>query len=465
MLKRRQYDQKRWPYGPLEVQLNMNSDPERVSGKEDGSRPDAWDSGAVSGSRKARREKGMQKSVGFLNILLVVAVGFAVLIVAIFLAVPRMRPQIMLVQEAGPIFSEETGLYEFWIEAAVTGYPTPTVRFGRSDSHGEQYPVKTLIVLGAGQEYTLTALARNRFGGSVAQLTLSVPKQRDTESQDDPPDITNPDAGKVLLSEIELQEELIFAGDVVECRVKATGQDATEYPIVWQITGQDGAMTEMAGNPIAWEAPLLWGTYTLRATAVDTVGREASKEKIVTVHPVLELSVLPEWSGTIFENRSMVNGDYIFAGDDALNRMARGFISFYTDVFIPFDFTVHEVELTLSDPIVRGRPSVFHRTGLGLWIAQAHWGPRPITIEDWDISAAAITSFTHYDERIVSKRWTNSEMLAKQVEEDLKKGIGEVQFRLQFAREGSNGDNRMDGVEYDLSKVSLKIKMVLNIGQ
>ena len=443
----------------------MNNDPKRVTDTENGSRADAWDSGAVSGSRKARREKGIKKSVGLQNIRGMLAIGLIVLFMAVFLAVPRMRPQIMLVKEAGPIFSEETGLYEFWIEAAVTGYPKPTIRFGRSDSQGEQHPGKTLIVLGAGQEYTLTVLARNRFGGSVAQMTLSVPKEQGRESQDDPSDVTDADEGKIILSEIELQEELIFSGDTVECRVTATGHDQTEYPIVWQITGQDGEMTEMAGNPIAWETPLLWGTYTLKATAVDATGQESSKEKTVTVHPVLEFSVVPEWSGTVFENRSQVNGDYIFAGDDALNRMARGFISFYTDVSIPFDFTVHEVELIFADPVVHGRPDVFHRSGLGLWIAHGNWGPRPVTIGDWDIAAAAITSVTNYNGRIVSKRWTESEMLAKQVEEDLKKGMGEVQFRLQFAREGSNGDNRMDGVEYALSKLSLKIKMVLNIGQ
>ncbi len=408
-----------------------------------------------SKNRTARKKAGLKRKRRRSYAQVVGGLFVLVFLTTAVLIIPRIKPDIALQQTSGPYFSEETGLYEYQVEASVRGYPRPTVRIGHAA--GQRIPTENeaLIVLAPGQVHTVTAIARSLLGGSVAQLTLTAPqdhKKTDPNNQNHGDDETD--------LEIRKPVELVFSGDPIRLQTSGAA-DWRQY--TWQITGPDDRIIEVSGNPIEWVAPELWGTYALQVTAIGSTGQIATGTSSLTVHPVLVFPAVSEWSGTIFDNRSLVQGDYVFTGDDALNRVAKGYISFRTDLPIPFDFTVQQVELRLEEPQIVGRPSVLHRSGSGLWVTLCTWGARPITASDWDIAAVPVISVEEYDVQIISKRWTENELLARRLEDDLKHGRGQLQLRLQFAREESNGDNRMDGVEYDLGKALLKVKLVLNL--
>ncbi|MCL6087683.1 MAG: FecR family protein [Actinobacteria bacterium] len=88
------------------------------------------------------------------------------------------KPAIKLEVVYGPI-DEGNNEYSFIVEAKVTGFPEPIVKFNRDDSDGSSGKNKAAIKLIGGEEFILTAKAENSEGeaeDSIVLISPSVPK-------------------------------------------------------------------------------------------------------------------------------------------------------------------------------------------------------------------------------------------------------------------------------------------------
>jgi hypothetical protein len=86
----------------------------------------------------------------------------------------KTRPTLNLVILSGPT-DDGNGQVSYILEAKVTGFPEPTVKFNRDDSDGGSGKNRTTVKLLEEEEFTLTATAENSEGKVEDSIVLSAP--------------------------------------------------------------------------------------------------------------------------------------------------------------------------------------------------------------------------------------------------------------------------------------------------
>jgi hypothetical protein len=83
-------------------------------------------------------------------------------------------PTINIVILSGPT-DDGNGEFSYMLEAKISGFPEPSVKFNRDDSDGPAGKNKATIKLAEGEEFTLTATAENSEGKKEDSIVLTAP--------------------------------------------------------------------------------------------------------------------------------------------------------------------------------------------------------------------------------------------------------------------------------------------------
>lgn len=370
-------------------------------------------------------------------------------------------PTIELEIVEGPEVDEETGLYSFLVEAVVTGDPEPEVTFNRNDGDDELDLNHTLILLEKGESFLLTATATNTLGSAEVSLSLMAededadPSDPDTDDPDDPDDPDepgeDPDSNEPPeISGITFPDGPLYAENDYVVSVDASDPDGDPLTYHWEISGPG---TPQIADPLT--NPMLWtpgerGEYTVKITVRDNRGEKTEYSENVNVGAIAFLKPVNTESGYVIKDEAAHANTAPYIGDNADNRICRGFISFDISGITG---TVQKAELRLADPEIHGNPEFMHG-GLGLWVAVVEWGSRPPELADYGLQGKGLDSFTSYNITLTS---AGNQLMARELQDSIDAGNDRFQFRLHFALENSNGDDSLDGVAYHTEFVTLTV--------
>lgn len=420
------------------------------------------------------------------GLLIGILIGLAILLVlaAVVFATPlkdvfkkKNAPEISL-ELIGEQPAEE-GHHRFEVEALVTGSPLPEVSFSRDDSAGEAGENRAWILLAPGEQYTLTATAKNSAGQDSASLELEAPdesaesqetdtsqkagtaEKTDSAEKTDPAEKADPAKknSSPVIKEITIDKDVVFVG--VKYQITAVASDPDGDPLTYEWSG-DGSIAGTKANPMTWTAPEKTGDYTIKVTVKDGRGGAATLSKTITVNKPLNVPTLKKTttlspvtggeSGWIIKNKSIIP-TATYAGDNKYNQMVRGLISF--DISKLAGKTVTKVVLHMKNPEEYGNPAA----AMGeMRLGTARWGPRPLKLEDYNLSGRSLGAFSSYEITITSSPEGASETLANELQKCIKEGLNRFQYRFQFSKDESNNDNKPDGVQYEFADISLFVE-------
>ncbi len=200
------------------------------------------------------------------RVLVVVAVIIILLLIILIsplkdlLFPTRQEPAITLELLESPVLDLETDLYRFTVTAITIGNPEPEVQFSRNDGLGEVETNQTLILLGAGESYLLTAVALNEHGSTQASLELFAEMDLDAD-QDGEDDEEEAD-------ETEEEGDTEVEGD--------GGAGGNNPPRIEEIFFGSDNITEMVNSGEALPMRYEEGRHDFVVTAVDPDGDEIS---------------------------------------------------------------------------------------------------------------------------------------------------------------------------------------------
>ncbi|MFO8192459.1 MAG: hypothetical protein R6U08_06805 [Bacillota bacterium] len=414
-----------------------------------------------------------KKGNALIILLIAVIVLLAVAIILFFTPVGEMvfskstTPDISLEVISGPELGSTDlgeGKYRFEVKAIISGNPAPEVTFNRDDSIGEAGENRVLIFLEPGESFTLTAVASNSQGRAEDSLELianepageseeepeveeEVEEEEEEEEEETPETVNH----APIIDGINLPEN-IFCEEVYIVSAEVNDPDGDSITYNWEVVGSgDTSIDNPDANPMEWTAPAAQGDYTLKLTARDDRGGESVHSQTVDVFPVVTLVPRSSETGFIIKDQNARSNAVVYAGDSSTNKMCRGFISF--DISSLADATVHSVELCLPGAmVIHGDPSFMHGS-LGLWIAVASWGSRPLELDDYNLVGKGINSYTSYD----SYYCEDDNKLIGELQRHIDDGSERFQIRLHFAKEGTDNDGSFDGVEYNPPDISLRV--------
>ncbi len=388
---------------------------------------------------------------------------------------------------------QEDGSYRFEVEALLAGSPQPEVIFSRDDSDGAAGENRVWILLEPGEQYTLTAEAISSAGSATAQIELETEVDpQESLDQDDPADSkespdqsgtagskespdksgttgskgsTTPPGSSAdknslpIITAIKFNSDKFTAGETYKTTAEASDPDGD--PLTYKWSG-DGTLSGAKGSSVNWTAPNTSGTYKITVKVEDGRGGTATMSKAVTVNDPVQApktkktkTFAPVKGG---ESGWIAEGDHIkthaaYAGDNNNNKMVRGCISF--DISELAGKEVALAVLRMKNPKVYGNPSAMGNLVMGT----AHWGARPLIIEDYNLYGAGIGWPETYDVTLTSKPdgGTGYE-LARELQKCIKNSLNRFQFRFQFSGNQSNNNYIFDGVQYEFEDISLYVE-------
>ncbi len=388
---------------------------------------------------------------------------------------PQSPPTITLTVVEGPEFSEETELYRIMVEALVTGNSEPEVIFNRNDGIGEAERNQALIWLQAEESFIIEAVATNNLGSTRDSLELHGKMENKNRENDDNEDDDEGDEGENRndlagtgrgdapfpeegnqppeISGIVFSESPLFTNERYSVTAQTTDPDGDPLSYQWQVTGEGWLIAESTENPLNFTAPSELGNYQFRVLINDGRGGEAEYSETVAIHPVTVISPGPEELFHIIKDFDIRPGVYV--GDDEMNRISRGFISFDIDHLT--GARVHKAELQLVHRSVQGNPGFMHAVRGGIRIEEVNWGNSSLGLSDYSMSGTRISTHSGYDITITSILGGARPALAEALQRSLDEGRSHFQLRLRFEREMSNLNNSLDGVNFGLPDIRLKI--------
>ncbi len=160
-------------------------------------------------------------------------------------------------------------------------------------------------------------------------------------------------------------------------------------------------------------------------------------------------------SGWIIENESIIP-TATYAGDNVKNKMVRGFVSI--DISEMAGKTVGKavLRMKLRPDKEFGNPSAIG----GLRLVASRWGPRKLILDDYNCPGSVFYDAPIYNINISSGPDSEGmdRLLAKELQSCIDDGLNRFQFRLLFAKNVSNNNNKPDGVQYEFEDITLYVE-------
>jgi len=183
-------------------------------------------------------------------------------------------PTIKLSIYEGPTYAEDSGVCYYRIKAAITGNPTPNVKFSKDDSGGTLSKTKCQVnINNPGDTYTLTAVAINSV--DEASDTLELSWGCEVENQDP------------VISEITLMGTK-YTNIQYTISTAASDPDGDSLTYKWVITNPrgdpNGTISDDSVSAMKWTTPPTPGEYKIEVFVDDGKGGEANAYEIVDVH-------------------------------------------------------------------------------------------------------------------------------------------------------------------------------------
>jgi hypothetical protein len=386
-------------------------------------------------------------------------------------------PVISLTLTNGPeLLEDDSGRYRFEIEAEATGRPAPLVAFNRNDLLDEFAANRTVIILNAGESFTVIATAVNKAGSASASLELITAEEdkeeEDTDSSSGQSNPESPGGGSTpkpqentppTISNITLSSDLIKTGMEYTLSVQASDVDGDAMTYEWSATG--GTFQNKNANPATWHAPDLAGSCTITVTVSDGRGGQAVATENVTVTFMLipmnqsvTLSPVIAETGYIVKETSVFMlpttalGGRIFAGDSPGNKGCRAYMSF--DINSLAGANVQSVELRLSEPGSIANPASLNV----LWVGVVEYGSRPLELSDYNLSGVGIQNFNNYDITLYSQIGGPNPLLAQELQKKIDKKSGRSpKFGQCTLPLMTNNNSQFDGVDFKKGMMTLKV--------
>jgi hypothetical protein len=347
-------------------------------------------------------------------------------------------PTIKLEIYEGPTYSAADDVCFYRIKAVVTGNPNPAVTFSKDDSNGAWGALKCQINIERGEEYTLTAKAKNSEGERTATLKLEWgcgDENRDPE-----------------IDEIIVSEEDPVTGQTYILTGDADDPDGDSLTYKWTVSG--GSLSSDTSNPTNWTTPAAVGDYQIKLKVED--GKGGDDEKTLTVGvlaaPVVsaDMPIITSQSGYISSNGSIVLiPGPVYAGDSNTNLACQGFFCF--DISSLAGKTVQNATMQFTIKTKWGDPGpVFS----DLALTRVDWGSGAPNAADYGLSGDMIITVS---DNGTGTFITFAPNIKTFLQENINDGKSRFKLRIHFIGAATDNDNNWDGWEYDPSGIKLTV--------